>query len=93
MMKRYNAQSHICTIADVEQFFRFLIEEEKVNFHPDDDFHSYIDMDTRQKAFSDADCGLYNRLMSESFDACAKEGVEIYGIGIDIMCERLGMVM
>ena len=92
-MKRYNAQSHICTIADVEQFFRFLIEEEKVNFHPDDDFHGYIDMDTRQKAFCDADCGLYNRLMSESFDACAKEGVEIDGIGIDIMCERLGMVM
>ncbi len=92
-MKSYNVQSHIRTTADVEQFFRYLIEDEKVNFHPDDNFHDYIDMDTRQKSFSDAECSLYNRLMGECFDACAKEGVEIYGMGLDLMCEKLEIEM
>ena len=92
-MKSYNVESHIRTTADVEQFFRYLIEDEKVNFHPDDNFHDYIDMDTRQKSFSDAECSLYNRLMGECFDACAKEGVEIYGIALDVFSEKVGFAV
>ena len=38
----YSANSHIESIKDVETFFHHLIDERKVNFHPDDDFADYV---------------------------------------------------
>jgi len=37
----YSANSHIESIKDVETFFHHLIDERKVNFHPDDDFAEF----------------------------------------------------
>ena len=37
----YNPNSHIQSVDDVRLFFHHLIDECKLNFHPDEDFANY----------------------------------------------------
>lgn len=78
-----NEESHITTIADVKAFFHHLVDERKVNFHPDDDFADYISLDDQMPTFSDEEVAVYNRLMDESFDVCDAAGVDIYELALD----------
>ena len=77
-----NEKSHITSVADVKAFFHHLVDERKVNFHPDDDFACYISLDDKTPTFTDDEVILYNRLMEESFDACEAAGVDIYELGL-----------
>ena len=77
-----NEKSHITSVADVKAFFHHLVDERKVNFHPDDDFADYISLDDQTPSFTDDEVILYNRLMEESFDACEAAGVDIYELGL-----------
>ena len=79
----YTAASHINSVIDVEVFFHHLIDERKVNFHPDDDFANYVSLKDHTPTFSDEEVAIYNRLMDESFEVCEKASVDIYGIGMD----------
>ena len=81
----YSANSHIESIKDVETFFHHLIDERKVNFHPDDDFANYVSLKDHTPTFSEEEVVIYNRLMDESFDVCDKENVDIYEIGIEYL--------
>ena len=42
-------KKEINTVGDVEEFFRYLRDERKVTFHPDDDFCCYVNRDTRTR--------------------------------------------
>lgn len=75
-------KSHITSVADVKAFFHHLVDERKVNFHPDDDFADHISLDDQTPTFTDDEVILYNRLMEESFDACEAAGVDIYELGL-----------
>lgn len=77
-----NKESHITTVADVKAFFHHLVDERKLNFHPDDDFASYVSFDDKKPLFSDEEVTMYNRLMEESFDTCKAAGVDIYELGL-----------
>lgn len=79
---KYNDEIHLMTVEDVQSFFRHLAFERKVNFHPDDSFEQYIDIDSHEPTFSEKECKLYNRLMDEPFDTCDKCNVDIYSIGL-----------
>lgn len=79
----YDKNSHIKSVEDVKTFFHHLVDERKVNFHPDDDFADYICYKDNTPTFTEEEVRKYNRLMDESFDVCEKTGVDIYGIGWD----------
>lgn len=49
---KYTAASHINSVKDVEVFFHHLVDERKVNFHPDDDFADYICLADKTPSFS-----------------------------------------
>ena len=80
---RMNEQSHITTVADVKAFFHHLVDERKVNFHPDDDFADYISVKEGTPTFTKEEVAVYNRLMEESFDVCEAAGVDIYELGLE----------
>jgi hypothetical protein len=73
--------NEITSISDVEYFFNYLINEESLNFHPDEDFRNYIHLETGLPSYSIPEAILRNRLLSECFQTCEKEGVDIYQIG------------
>lgn len=79
----YNINSHIESVEDVKAFFHHIVDERKVNFHPDDDFADYISYENNTPSFTEEEVSVYNRLMEESFAVCEKAEVDIYGIGLD----------
>lgn len=78
----YNNYSQIQSLKDVEEFFRHIVHERGVNFHPDDMFEDYTFYDNDVKAFYLEECSIYNNLMEQSFEICEKEGVDIYKMAL-----------
>ena len=86
-----NEKTHITSLADVKAFFHHLVDERKVNFHPDDDFADYICNDDKTPSFTKEEVMMYNRLMEESFDVCEKTNVDVYEIGFAILRPAIGI--
>ena len=86
---RYADESHISSVEDVTQFFHFLVEEEKVNFHPDDDFAEYVDDETQEPIFNNSEVKLYNRLMDECFAVCAESNHSVYDLGLEVLLKYI----
>lgn len=87
----YNNESHIKSIEDVKTFFHHLVNERKVNFHPDDDFADYIGYEDKTPTFTEEEVFLYNRLMEESFDVCEEANADVYEIGFDVLRPAIGL--
>ena len=80
---KYSPNDHITSVKDLETFFDYLLLDRKLNFHPDDRFENYINLETKEPSFTPSECELYNRLMDEAFDLCEKKGADIYEIGAE----------
>ena len=87
----YNVDSHIRSVEDVKTFFHHIVDERKVNFHPDDMFEDYVSCEGGINTFTLEECAIYNRLMDESFKACEKADVDIYVIGLEELQEAIGL--
>ena len=88
---KYTAASHINSVKDVEVFFHHLVDDRKVNFHPDDDFANYVCLADNTPSFSAVEVVMYNRLMDESFDVCDKADIDIYDIGFNEFIKGMNM--
>ena len=86
MMAKYTQESHITTAEEVKSFFRHIVYDLGINFHPDDDFKNYVNYETGKRTMNNDQAELYNRLMDESFEVC---GEEVYEIGSDLLFQRL----
>ncbi len=88
----YNNESHIRSIEDVKSFFHHLVDERKLNFHPDDDFADYVCYEDKRPSFTGKEVSVYNRLMKESFDVCEKANEDVYEIGLAILRPAIVLV-
>ena len=55
---KYNANSHIMTVKDVEAFFHHVVYERNVNFHPDNMFEDYVSCGGAISTFTLAECAI-----------------------------------
>ncbi len=62
----------IFTVADVASFFKQLLEKESLNFHPDEDFKNYIQIETKLPSYTKEEAHLRNSSMQSCFAVCAK---------------------
>lgn len=76
-------------IADVKMFFEHLLEDESLNFSPDEDFKNYINVKTRLPSYSSKEANLRNRLLKSCFYVCQSENVDIYEFGATILFSKL----
>ena len=88
VMAKYTQDSHISTAEEVHDFFRHIVFDLDINFHPDDDFADYIDTKTSCRIMDDDEAALYNRLMDEAFEVFDDEDA-IYEMACDLLNERL----
>lgn len=79
------------TVLEVKEFFKYMVNERKLNFHLDDDFADYVSYDEKTSSFTIEEVEVYNRLMEESFNVCDATGVDIYEIGLQELQEVLGV--
>lgn len=81
----------IRTIEDVKTWFRELIVEEKLNFHPDTPFEDYINTDTREDSYSKEEAEFRDGLMGTAFEVCETAKVDIYELSMEIFFIDLGI--
>lgn len=81
--------TYIRTITDVEAFFNHLITNESLNFHPDEDFKNYINLETELPSYTATEADLRNQLMNQAFGVCERKGVDIYQIGLQKLYNQL----
>ncbi len=87
-MAKYSQDSHITTVEEVKAFFHHIVYDLGINFHPDDDFNSYVSYENGERTMDDAQAALYNRLMDEALDTCDNDDT-VYEIGSELLRERL----
>lgn len=81
-------KTKIKSIADVEAFFNYLYDVEKISFHPDDEFLGNMNDDyTKKQAIN------FDRYMLDCFDVCEKEKKDIYGIAANPMLLKPHLVV
>ena len=80
----------IKTTKDVIAFAKQLIKE-GVNFHPDDDFNDYINLETQEPTYKKADADFRNELMNQCFAVCEKNGVDIYDTMSEVVLKETGL--
>lgn len=71
------------TIDDIRDFFEEL-KQQGVNFHPDDNFNNYVNVETGQPSFSAAQAAELNDKLDQAFGVCEAEGVDIYELCLEV---------
>ena len=84
-------KTEIKTIQDVKAFAYHLVKNDKLSFHPDDDFESYISTknDLVSPFYSKQEAMLRNKLMDDCFIICKKKNIDIYEIMFQITSEQI----
>ena len=72
----------INTPENVKSYFKTLVDELSLYFHPDDNFAGYTLKGTKKPLFTEEEAKKYNALMSKCFEVCEKNKVDIYQIGL-----------
>ncbi len=83
-------QKQIKTTNDVVAYAKQLIKE-GANFHPDDDFKNYINLETNEPTYSAEEAELRNELMNQCFAVCEKNGVDIYDTMSEVALKETGL--
>ena len=77
--------NEIRNVEDVIQYFSYLVNEMKLNLHPDTDFSEYVSFETGQNTFTDEQISHFNNLMKNCFKACEFAEADIYEICMGVM--------
>ena len=76
---------NIQTPADVGKFFFWIVFEKHINFHPDDSFGEYENLETGEPTFSLEEMNYYDEVMRQCFDICEKYDRNIYKLAQLVM--------
>ncbi|NII26195.1 DUF4262 domain-containing protein [Pseudoflavitalea sp. X16] len=79
----YYETADISTPDHVYNFFKALMVDHQLNFHPDDRFEDYIDLKNKQKTFTTAESATLNQVMDHCFAVCGKD-TDIYEIALKV---------
>ena len=77
--------NEIRNVEDVGQYFSYLVNEMKLNLHPDTDFSEYVSYETGQNTFTEEQICHFNNLMTTCFEVCEFAKADIYEIGLEVM--------
>ena len=80
----------IYNIQDVITFSKELIAE-GCNFHPDDDFHNYVNVETENPSYSFEEAERRNKLMVQCFKICEDAKMDIYDVTMEVYLKETGL--
>jgi hypothetical protein len=80
-------KTQIQTLNDVIAFAKHLVQNEKLSFHPDDDFRDYVKFETQEAFYTQEEALYRNKLMDKCVKVCKREKIEIYEVMLPIIHE------
>ena len=75
---------------DVIAFAKQLVKE-CVNFHPDEDFKNYINIETSEPTYTEKEAELRNNLMKQCIVTCEKNEIDVYDTMNEVVLLETGM--
>ncbi len=75
---------------DIVAFAKILISE-GTNFHPDNDFNDYINLETQQPTYTKTEADFRNELMKQCFSVCNQNGIDIYDTMSEVTLKKTGL--
>ncbi|MBX2945314.1 MAG: hypothetical protein KF725_05735 [Cyclobacteriaceae bacterium] len=75
---------------DVIAFAKQLVEE-GVNFHPDEDFRNYINIETSEPTYTEKEANMRNNLMTQCIATCEQNGIDVYDTMNEVLLLETGM--
>lgn len=75
---------------DVIAFAKQLVKE-GVNFHPDEDFKNFINIETSEPTYTEKEAELRNNLMTQCIATCEKNGIDVYDTMSEVVLVETGM--
>jgi hypothetical protein len=81
--------SNITTIEDVKLFAFQLVNEENLNFHPDNDFLDYVNIETNLPVYLPEESKNLNALMNKCFEVCEQYNEDLYELMGQPLFEKL----
>ena len=84
MLKQINTSNDVVAYA-------MQLVKEGVNFHPDDDFNDYINIETQNPSYTKQQADLRNILMNQCFEVCQKNGIDIYDTMSEVVLKETGL--
>ena len=84
MLKQINTNNDVVVYA-------MQLVNEGVNFHPDDDFNDYINLGTKKPSYTKQEADFRNNLMSQCFEVCQKNGIDIYDTMSEVVLKETGL--
>jgi hypothetical protein len=82
--------AEVKSMEDVAEFVSQLVDE-GLNYHPDDDFENYVNMETGEASYTAAEALERNRLNRKCFEVCDAAGADIYNISMEIFLKKTGL--
>lgn len=82
--------SEIKSIKDVCEFVAQLVEE-GLNYHPDEDFENYVNIETGEPSYTPEQVCLRNRLNIQCFEVCESTCVNLYDISMEVFLQQTGL--
>lgn len=82
--------SEIKSLEDISEFVAQLVKEE-LNYHPDDDFENYVNIETGEPSYTLRQASLRNRLNIQCFEVCESAGADLYDISMEIFLKQTGL--
>lgn len=72
------------TYDELIEFLKECIDYLGLRFHPDRDFTYYTDYRNDERLFSDEQAEIYNKKLSDAFDFCEDNDLDIYELALDL---------
>lgn len=82
--------AEIKSIEDVVEFFTQLLDE-GLNYHPDDNFRDYINIETGKPSYTAQEALIRNNLNDQCFSVCEVAVADIYNISMEIYLKETGL--
>jgi hypothetical protein len=77
----------LITEKDVRKFFLYLLNVKGLNFHPDTPFADYVYTNSKTPFFTKEEASRLDKMMEKAFLICEYDGVDIYGIGLEVFAK------
>src|SRR3954467_14025285 len=82
--------TEINTPEDINIFAKDLIDE-GLNFHPDEDFRNYVNLETGEDTYTVEEAEIRNKLMARCFEVCDRENIDIYNVTMEVFLKETGL--
>ena len=77
-MKKFNLNNPITSVNDIRSFVEHIMKVEDISFQPDSSFSDYINLETKERTYTDEEAELRDSKLQECFEFGEMNGFDAH---------------